>query len=286
MGISISAGEYEEGFLVTDSLSTNFLKVGSFVLGPFVSYPLLGLIGASVLAGIVLLVLYGRVSAQDKLYQVKRNIYGAMLEAVLFRHDIKTSLAAQLRMLLGGGKYFLLAVPPLLILAVPCIIFLGQLNFYFGSRPAKVSEPLMVSLKVTNPEEVFGVELLPDDPAQLEVSNPVRVQEERETFYRLTPKASGALKLTIRNSEGEEVHDALMVSERKDGFSPFAYRSFWMSWLYPTFSELPKGVERLSVLYEPAYYTVFGMNLHWLLLFFVASLISGLLAAKVFKIEI
>ena len=85
--------------------------------------PVWGLLFVSALSGILLLLVYGRISNQAAIRRTKKKIGGLMLEAVLYRRDLAVSLRAQARMFGQAFVYLGYALPPLVILMAPCLIY-------------------------------------------------------------------------------------------------------------------------------------------------------------------
>ncbi|MCX6115662.1 MAG: hypothetical protein NTV65_10690 [Proteobacteria bacterium] len=98
------------------------------------------LVLVAIIFGIVMVLLYGRISKQAAIKRVKNEIAAGLIEVVLFRRDIQISLRAQGLLLLAGMRYFLLAMGPVLILAIPFTIIFGHLNLRLGARPFAVGE--------------------------------------------------------------------------------------------------------------------------------------------------
>jgi len=240
------------------------------------------LVVVSLLAGVVLLLLYGKVSNQERLKNVKAKIYASFLEAVLFRHDGLVTLKAQGRMFRLAFVYFGYAVPAILVLAVPCILLLAQLNVRYGYRPLPLNED--VALKVVYKDAGALRNASIETSGNIEVlTPPIRMMGKREASWRLRPIDNGVGTLKLGQQE-EKV--AVGVDEKK--ITNGRVSTWWLSILYPGLpmlsSEVP--IQELWISYPEAYYNIIGLHWHWILVFFVFSLLSGLLASKCFSVEI
>ncbi|RUL82529.1 hypothetical protein [Tautonia sociabilis] len=248
-------------------------------------YPYWTLILLSVAAGIVLVRLYGWISSQEKLARVKREIFANLLEAVIYRHNVALSLRAQARMLGGGAKYFTLAAPPLVILLVPCIFLLGQMNSLVGYDPADPGKPLTVSLNVKDGEaDIFNAVLKVQDA---EVSPPLRIPSEQRVMWRVVPEDPGAHPMRLLLPDVDAALAAsLEVGTRTQGF--VNYSSTWWLYrlLYPSSIDLPEAVSELEISYSEAEYSLLGMRMHWVVVFALVSLLAGLIAGKAMHIEL
>ena len=258
----------------------------SILLWPFSSAaPLWGLLFVSAVAGVLLLKVYGLVSNQAAIRKVKNDIGGGLLEVVLYRHDVKTVLLAQFGLLGRAGKYFLLAVPPILVLMIPCLLLLAQLNLRFGYRSAAAGEPLIVSAVATTDEVLDNVRIVPQE--NVSATPPVRIRATREAFWRVTPQAAVS-EYRVRLGVGDDAFEFTLNSQK--GGHETLWSTKWWNWLLYPGSERLKGVsgqfQEVSVSYPASSFTVFGVEMNWVVVFFVISLISGLVASRFMGVEI
>lgn len=238
----------------------------------------------SIISGIILLLIYGKLSNQERLKQVKRQIYGSLLESIIFRHDVGLSLKSQAKMFGYGLYYLLLAVPPILILSVPCIFLLAQINLYYGARPLHVGERVIVRAKVNDAKALYQVALSPS--AGLISTPPVRVEESKEIVWRLEAKEPSPQAVALQIGE-RAVQTTVVVG---DGVLPLISQSFstwWWQLLYPSdvLRQATDVISELTITYPSRYYKVWG-EWSWISVFLLISILSGLVASRIFKVEI
>ena len=91
------------------------------------------------------------------------------------------SLQAQGRILLGAFRLFVLAIVPMLVMAVPVTLLLGQLALWYQARPLRVGEDAVVTLKLNGDAATAWppVSLEPTDAVEVK-SGPVRVRSQRD----------------------------------------------------------------------------------------------------------
>ena len=169
---------------VIDAVNSGASLLVGLLLRPFLGFsPFLGLFVVSALAGVVLLYLYGKVSAQKKIRALKRQIFANLQEVVLFRHDIGIMLRAQGRLFKCSALYFAYAFPALIVLMIPCLLVLAQLNLYFGVRTLQPGETALLKIKLSSPAKIREVSL--ETSQNLEVSPAVRSPADGEVAWRL-----------------------------------------------------------------------------------------------------
>lgn len=249
---------------------------------------LIGLCLVSIVVGVIFLLLYGRVSNQGKIRDCKRAINAAFLEAILFRHDLRASLHAQGAMFLGGLRYFSLATPPLLILLLPSLFILAQLNLRYGLRPLRTAEPAIVSLRLEDASQLFNLSL-ESDSGGIDVTPPLRKQSEQEILWRVTPTTPGDKRLSVKLGDQQIISTELrVVGTRSPTVEAYGEQRWWSKILYPgtLLKTAGQQVRQAWISYPEQKLQIFGMHLHWIVVFCVVSILAGLVASRVLHIEI
>ena len=127
--------------------------LGRFLLAPVGLVP--GWLSATIVAaitGVLLLAVFKYTSAQGAIQRVRDDIDANLLSLKLFKDSAPVSLRAQGRILQGACRLFVLAVVPMLIMAVPVTLLLGQLALWYQARPLRVGEDTVITLKLNSDE--------------------------------------------------------------------------------------------------------------------------------------
>lgn len=271
---------------LTTTINSALTAIFNLLLLPFEKLdPWWGLVIVSLVAGVVLVKLYGWVSNQRRIRELKRNISANLLESILFRHDLKVSLTAQARMLKYGGLYFLAAIPPLLILIVPCIFVLAQLNLRYNHRTLDVGEDAIFKVVAKDSNHINTLAL--EHSAGIEVTPPVRIGDTGEVWWRVSGLNAGKHSVTIIDGD-TRVERPVFVNISAPKIAGALYANPIMKLLYPADIDLSSRgpFELVELRYPERDFTLFGISMHWIIVFFLLSLASGLAAAKVMKIEV
>ena len=267
-----------------DAINTGASALVDLLLWPFMGFsPFLGLFVVSALAGVVLLYLYGKVSAQKKIRILKRDIFANLQEVVLFRHDIGVMLRAQGRLFKCSGLYFAYAFPALIVLMIPCLLVLAQLNLYFGVRTLEPGESALLRIKLSSPALVRDVSL--ETSSNLEVSPAVRSPSDGEIAWRVRPLEGSQAWYKIKVGKGAVQREIGMSGK----LEPVVSHSWLARLMYPAsgWQELSAiAVDELSFAYPAGEVAFMGLSFNWILVFFVVSLLAGLVASKYLKVEI
>src|SRR5262249_43974527 len=122
--------------------------LGGVVLAPIGLLP--GWLSATLVAagsGLLLLLAFKYTSNQRAIRAVRSDIKAHLLALKLFRESPWVTLRAQGRILWGAVRSLALTVVPLLLLALPVCLLLGQLALWYQVRPLRVGEEAVITVK-------------------------------------------------------------------------------------------------------------------------------------------
>jgi len=118
-----------------------------FLLTPFNSLdPFWTLMILSLLAGVLMLLIFRSTSNQAKIKEVKDKMKAHLLEISLFKDSPAIILSAQKNLLLYNAQYMKYALKPMLYMILPISMMLIHLDGWFGYRPLKVGESAIFSV--------------------------------------------------------------------------------------------------------------------------------------------
>jgi uncharacterized membrane protein (DUF106 family) len=287
----------------------NGLLTGLFdlVLRPFRGLdPMWALLLVSIVTGILMLWIFGKVSNQETIRVVRDRIRGNLIAIRLFGDDIGLLFRLQARIVrLFGDDIGLLfrlqarivrqtltymrhALVPMLIMIVPVLLILVQLNLNYARRPLEPGEQTTVKVKTREASTVSSVVLEAPDGIAVETEG-VRISTLREVAWRVRGEEPGNHLLRVRAGEGPPVEKELRVgggwaatSELRTG------KGILDELLYP--GEPPidgsAAIESIEVIYPGLETKVLGWNLNWMVVFFVVSIAAGFAFRNVLGVEI
>jgi len=269
----------------------NFLfgKSLDLLLYPFRSMnPWVGMLVVSLVTGLLMLFVYKYTSNQGGIKLVKDKIKAHLLELRLYKDNFQATMSAQRKILRYNGKYFYYALKPMLVMMVPVVLILIQLDLWFGYRPLRPGESVLVNVKMN--ESPLQSDLTLEPSAGLQVETPaLRIEEEKEISWRLKGLQTGDQAVTIKVNN-QSFTKQIVVSDR-----PFAKVSPARVWnhfldriLDPGEPAIPQGlpVEKVEVAYAGQKMSLFGYSMHWLIAFFILSIVFGFGLKGFLKIEV
>ncbi len=246
------------------------------------------LIVISVVTGALMVWVFGRLSKQDRITQVKDQIRGKLFGVRLYQHEIGVVLKLQRQILRHTITYMGLSLLPMLVLLIPLSLVIVQLNLHFGSRPLRPGEQALVKVSVADPSLLNGAPLsLKGDSSFVVETPPVRAVAANEIAWRIRAVQPGrhSLKLQIG---GREVEKDLQIGTRWGAVSSLRTSSWLDFLLYPAEPRLEPetGVTAVEVGYKALPLQVLGWNLDWLVFFFVVSVVAGFALKGVLGVQL
>ena len=226
------------------SINQAMSMVFSVLLWPFrMLAPIWGLAFISVLTGIFMVWVFGRVSNQQGIGRVRDRIRGNLLGVRLYQHDVPVVLRLQGRILRDTLTYMNHSLVPMLVLLIPILLILVQLNYSFGFRP------------------LFPGEVIPS---------------ASEAAWRIRVKEPGVHSVTLWVGD-ESFKKRVQGGGGRGPVAPLRSTHLADVLLYHGEEPLPASVQvsSLEFAYPPLSIQLLGWEMHWLLFFFVASIVAA-----------
>jgi hypothetical protein len=241
--------------------------------------PIVGLSAVSLVAAIGMLLVFRATSNQRAIAEVKRRIHAGVFEIRLFNDNPRLMGRAQLDILRHNLTYMRLSFAPMVWLLVPLVLLIAQLQFYYGYDGLHPGQAALVKVRLrAGASSSSGVPpaISLEAPAGLKVQTPlVWIPSEREAAWRIGAEKSGDYQLTVlvdRQSATKQVR----VSDRVGWRSPERMEAgFLNEVLYPAEPPIQSDVpiEAIVVSYPERDIDVLGYPVHWMIAFFVLSLV-------------
>jgi hypothetical protein len=174
--------------------------LGRSLLAPVGAVP--GWLSATVIAvvtGVLLLAVFKYTSNQHAIARVRNEINAHLLALKLFKDSARVSLRAQGRVLRGAFWLFVFAIVPMVVMALPVTLLLGQLALWYQARPLRVGEESVVTLKLNGDAAAAwpAVSLRPSSAVAITVG-PVRVRSKREVCWNVRALEEGSHHLVFQ----------------------------------------------------------------------------------------
>jgi hypothetical protein len=257
-------------------LNALLTAVADAVLGPLAGLPALAVIGGAALAtALGVLGVMRLTSNQAALAGVKRRIQAGLLEMRLYNDDLRGLVRAQGEVLRHNLRYVGLSLVPLAVTALPLTLAIAQLQAWYGYTGLAPGVPTTITAGVDG-----TLTALPalEAPA-LELLGPPRYfPTRREVVWRVVPRQPGPSTARVVTSGGTAVEKTVHVAggDTTARRSPSRDRAaFVPQLLYPSEAPLPEdaGLSTVRVPYPDRTLRVAGVDMHWLVVYLVLTIV-------------
>jgi uncharacterized membrane protein (DUF106 family) len=265
--------------------------VGAMVF-PFQSLPpIVGLSVVSLAAAIGMLLVFRATSNQEAIAAVKRKIQAGIFEIRLFNDDLRAMFHAQIDILRHNLTYIRLSLAPMVWMIVPLVLVIAQLQFYYGYDGLSPGQSAVVKvvLKEGAAPAVPALALELEAPAGVRVETPmVWIPSLREAAWRVAADQAGDYQLSV-SLGGRAVTKQFRVSDRVGWRTPERLeRGLVNQLLYPAEAPIDSDVpiEAIYVSYPERAVNLFGWETHWMIAFFLLSIVFAFALKKRFGVVI
>ena len=269
-----------------------FNKIVTFVFDllfyPFSGLsPIWGLIFVSVATGLFVLLIFKIASNQEGIRKVRNHIQAYLLEMRLYQYDAGLSVQAFRNVLKSNMKYLGFAFKPMLFLAIPVLLIMIQIDSRYEYRSLSVGDQAILDVRLSDHIQSADIRIETPEGVRIETP-PLCIHEENRIYWRIRAVSKGEGGLVFRYGE-KTLRKHISVDSRRKKLSPKRIKaSSLMGLLYPAEPPLFEKdfLREIHLHYLHRSLTVFNIRVHWLVLFFVFSMITGFAFKTVFGVEI
>ena len=249
-------------------------------LSPFQSLPpIVGLSVVSLVGAVGMLLVFRATSNQPAITAVKRRIHAGIFEIRLFNDDLRAMFGAQFEILRHNLTYLRLSLTPLVWMFVPLLLLIAQLQFYYGFDGFAPGQSAIVKVRLKEGASAASgttPAIALEAPSGLRVETPiVWIPSEREAAWRIGMDQPGDYELKV-SLDGRSVTKQIRVSDRIGWRTPERLEAGFLNQvLYPAEAPIENDVpiEAIMVAYPEREISLLGFGTHWLIAFFVLSLV-------------
>ena len=265
--------------------------VFNIIFAPFRGMnPWVAMLVISLGTGILMIFIYKLVSNQAGILRTKNLIKAHLLELRLYKDSMAASFRSYGAILWANVKYVGHALRPLLVMIVPVLLILIQLNAWFGYQSLRPGEPFLLKVKLAEGQDPMQTNLQVEPSETYRVETPaLRMVEEREIDWRLSPTRNGRHEIAF-TLDGTRIVKTLAVGQKPlSRLSPLKPGRKFMDVAFNPFEpSLDKGlpINSIEVAYPEARLVFLGIHFHWLVAFFLLSIIFGFGLKGLFRVEI
>jgi hypothetical protein len=224
----------------------------------------------SAVTGVVMLFLFKYLTNQEQMRIVKDRIKMHFIELRLYQDDMRILWRTQGRILMQNLRYVRLVIVAAVLIILPVVFILMDMDVRFGHRPLSPGESAMVKVTLAGRGGLPEVDLVAPEGVEIETPK-LRIPTEHEVNWRVRATRAGVFDLAFR-TEGQQFVQKLTVGrpfENVGDLSRF------------------KGslIKAIDVAYPSRRFGFTSWLGHWLTLFCVFSVVIGFGLKPVFHVE-
>jgi len=252
--------------------------------------PWVAMIVVSFLTGLLMLFIFRHTSNQEGIRRIKNKIKAHLLELRLYKDSLAQQLTSQRKILSANFKYFSYALKPMLVMIIPVMLILIQLNLWFGSRSLDIGDEALVKVKLMEGTNPLQTDIRLEVPPGIAVETPpLRIEDEREIDWRLRATEKGVYNILFRYQDETFTKSVAVGQNRLSKIAALKPGKGLLEQAFnPGEKPLPKNapIESAEITYPGQRMNLFGWRIHWLIAYFGLSIVFGFAFRGVIKVEI
>ena len=243
----------------------------------------------ALLSALGILLLYKRLTDQERLGRSRGRMFGGVLEIALYRRDPVALWGSVGRVLGASLAYLGASAAPLLVAFLPMFFLLTQWNDWFDRRPLTQLQPALLTIHVRDSVDVLASRIDLKLPAGSRAdSDAIRIPPTQEVVWRVVPG---------RQSRGEAVVtvdglDYIKTFAAGDGFARVAVRrtgeGWWQHVLHPSEPAMDAHgpVASIRIDYPVREYALGSFRVGWLTAYLLLTLLWGALLMVPLRVRV
>ena len=243
----------------------------------------------SVITAVWALLLFKAVTPQTRLTAVRDRLFGHIYEMGMYQDHLRVVGRIQGDLARANLRYLGLTLPALVVLTVPMVFTLAQLDSRFAHRPFRTGETTVLSVTLAEDAATAldRITLAPLSGVMIE-AGPVRDKISGAVAWRLRTKDLGTHQLRILDGATELGSRELVVGEGLMRLGESSNKDWLHGVLYPGVPPLSKvgALDEMTLRLPVRHVKYLGVEMHWLLAFMIFSLLAGLALKDVLRVSI
>lgn len=251
---------------------------------PFVDgSPLLPLCVFSFATALTVLLAYRFASNRRAIHRAENNFQLHLLEARLFTDEFGVVASACDRVLRSACNYLGWSLVPLVLVALPLGLVIGQMELRFGLCPLLPGESTLLIVHVDRPDLVDRVAL--EYPQGVQEAAPLlRVPAQCAVIARIESRLAGRVKIVVRVGDTWVSKD-IVTGGGLERVSPERVRGGWLARpRQPGEDPLPRAgpISSIELQYPARSISLGGMEWNWLEIYIPFTLVAALAMRPLF----
>lgn len=248
----------------------------------------LGLVWLSLLSGAGMALVFRATTNRERIRSAKARFRSYIYEMRLYQDSLRIVFTAFFQSLWSNAIYIRSVLLPVLILVIPVILMINQLDERYGASHLRAGDASVISIRLAEGTDPLTTEAaLGCSPGASVDAGPVRIPGTEEISWRVRIDEEGTHEATLSIGGGEysfrlvaePSHWKIGRSRGTKALEPL---------LHPAMPPIPdgSGIEHVRVDYPRASYPLLFWRVHWLVIFLVYTVIGAFAVKLTIGLEI
>ncbi|MBU2501664.1 hypothetical protein KJ682_10085 [bacterium] len=271
-----------------DVVNRGVTAVYDLLLGPLGGHPAWAMTLVAVVSAVWALLLFKAATPQDRLGKARDRLFGHIYEMGMYQDHLRVLGRIQKDLAVANLRYLAFTLPALLVLAVPMVLTIAQLEGRFAHRPLQAGESAVLAVDLVGDGPASeGVTLTVPEGVTVE-AGPVHDRLTGSVAWRLRADAEGSFPLAVIQGGRKVAEPELIAGGGLPLLGHKAGRGLMNAVLWPGARSLPgSGPVAGWTLQLPERATAYlGLEMNWLVAFMVLSLGAGLALKDALRVSL
>ncbi|MDX2472351.1 MAG: hypothetical protein QNL91_01455 [Candidatus Krumholzibacteria bacterium] len=270
-------------------LNNGMNKLFDVLLAPVAAWPAVAMLLIAMVTAVWALLLFKAATNQDKLTVTRDRLFGHIYEMGLYQEHLSVVARIQWALAKANLRYLSLTLPALLVLMVPMVLTIAQLDSRYSLRPLAPGEETVFSVTLAEGAAADLSQVRLVAPAGLQVNaGPIRDAATGSVAWRLAVAETEPYDLAVWNGPEELAQYVVPVGGKLPAVGERGRANWLHTLLYPGAPALPGSgeVSAMSINLPARSTRYLGVTLDWMVAFMIFSLLVGLAIKDVLRVSI
>lgn len=243
-----------------------------------------------VLSGLIggfMLLVFRYTSNQPALKGLGDRFRADLLSLRLFPEHPRLIFGCQLRMLHTALLRLYYSLPPLAVMTIPMILLLIQMAVWFEHRPLRPGEDAVLAVTITPHawQDRHHLTVHPS-PGLLVKLGPLQIPQRRELNWKIGSQTAGRYQLDVKLGQHQVQKQVVVGRTLAPVSTTRPDRGVIAQLLHPVERPLPtdSGISAITVFYPSRATALLVWHPHWLISFFILSIVVAVILRPVFRV--
>lgn len=241
-------------------------------------------------SSVLVLLIFRWTSTPEVIRHYKNMTTARLLEFLLYRNDPVVSLGAFPRLLAANGHYIKALLQPMLFSLIPMLFVIVQLSRWLDVQPLHPGDTALVKVALKSGVSVLDHDAVLHGTECVKVDSPaIRIPAANEIVWKVRGVNPGKMPLTIV-CNGKTISKDVVVT--RHAMAPVSSQRMSMgvwNWLSVSGEKMIPGdvpIRSIQIYYPEHIYRIGMCPLHWLVVFFVLTLVFAWLLKRFVGVEV